>query len=129
MINNSGIKLLALLVTAVVLLILWLPGDVVEAILRWVRDLLPWQPSPPSDAAGHVDKLIHFGLFALSAGLLAEAWRQTPALHLLLIMLALALLTEAGQVFIPGRGWDWWDVLADVVGAALAIFLVRRWRR
>lgn len=119
------IRLLAVAVTIVVMIVLWLPGDVLESVARWARDWLPWQPTPSSDALGHTDKVVHFLLFAISGGLLALAWRQVPGGPLWGLMIALALVTEAGQIFIPGRGWDWWDVAADMVGAGVAIIIVR----
>jgi len=118
-------KILALVSTVLLLVVLWLPGDVLEAGGRWLRQWLPWQPSPSSDVLGHTDKVVHFVLFAISGGLLAYAWRHSPAWPLGLFMVALALVTEAGQVYIPGRAGDWWDVLADIVGAGLAIVIVR----
>lgn len=118
-------KILALIVTVIVLIVLWLPGDILEAAAQWVRNWLPWQPSPSSDALGHTDKIVHFALFAISGGLLAFAWHQLPGWQLWAFMMVLALITEAGQIYIPGRGWDWWDVVADVVGAGVAIILVR----
>lgn len=118
-------KILALIVTVTVLIVLWLPGDVLEAGGRWLRQWLPWQPSPPTDVLGHTDKIVHFLLFALSGGLLAYAWYLIPGWQLWLGMIALALLTEAGQIYIPGRAGDGWDALADIAGASAAILLIR----
>lgn len=122
-------KMLALASTVIVMIILWLPGDVLEAAAQWVRHWLPWQPSPSTDALDHTDKVVHFALFAISGGLLAFAWRQVPGWQLWALMIVLAVITEAGQIYIPGRGWDWWDVLADALGAGVAIMLVRTIKR
>lgn len=86
----------------------------------------------------HWDKLVHFGLYAVLAGLALRvlslreaAWH--PFLRCATVVAcvtAFGLLDEFTQPF-TGRDFDWFDWLADAVGAVsgiVAYALVRRLR-
>jgi len=79
------------------------------------------------------DKLIHGLLFLTQAALLERAWPRstsppTRAWLAVLVALLYGLALEGAQEMVPGRGWQWSDVLADGVGAALWP-LFAAWRR
>lgn len=86
-------------------------------------------PRPPEIRAGGfpLDKLTHFGLYAVEGFLLVRAVRWPgPARfswgRVLAIVGTLALwgaLDEAHQEWIPGRKMDAADLAADVAGAAV----------
>ena len=102
----------ALLWTVLVAVLLGLPGDEIP-------DPGPWD---------WVDKPVHAALFAvhfaLLAGGLAGGRRPMAAA---LASGAFALVMEAVQLWVPGRGWEWWDLVADLVGIAIAwAWLARR---
>lgn len=82
------------------------------------------------------DKVVHAGLFAVMATLLAMSrktlsWRWL-ACCLLLTMLV-GLLDEVHQHFLPGRSADVSDWVADSLGAGVALLVLkwaeRRWVR
>ena len=98
------------------------------AISELVGDL-----KPEVDAWDWLDKPVHALLFAIHCGLLAlslgssapggRAWMVAlPASGLYAVVL------EALQIPVPGRYWEWWDVVADLGGAALGAFVVARSR-
>ena len=71
------------------------------------------------------DKVIHLLLFAGLA--FTTRWRFGPTRAGLLAVLALAPLSELIQAgLLPDRSGDPFDVLADLVGAALGWLLARR---
>lgn len=85
--------------------------------------LLFFWSSPPSGPQGiaHLDKVVHFALFFV----VAASWHYAFRLPYWVSMLALTaygIAIEVIQHYIPGRGADVWDVVADVAGAA-AFFL------
>ena len=102
-------------------------------VLCWTpRGSLPISEHAPSLLHQlHVDKFVHFGIFAVFAAL----WRRnggrraTPLIAIAGI--ALAIRTELGQeTTIVNRDGDFWDGLADsagvFVGLVFAGYLARR---
>lgn len=85
----------------------------------------------------HQDKLIHFAFYAGGAGALAGALARTFSLSgawllaLTVLLLSLAgALDEYNQQFVPGRmGMDPYDWVADILGAACGVVVLRRLRR
>jgi len=71
------------------------------------------------------DKLAH-GLGWFILGIPASAMAQTHVgrLRAFVACLAFGLLTELGQVLVPGRSFELLDLVADGVGAALGIAVV-----
>lgn len=114
--------------SVIMLLVLFLPGSVTPE----VTPLIP-----------HLDKLIHIGIFGVFSWLLAMSFpisfapkarieRKQGALYnrlqfyLLFGVILFALLSEIIQAYlIPGRGGDFWDFMADLIGIALGALLSR----
>lgn len=87
-----------------------------------------WSPAPdgvPSLFAG-ADKLVHVGLYFLLAAAILWGHRITwiEAGATIILAYVAGLFMEVGQSQIPGRSPDSRDVLADVIGAALAVVTV-----
>jgi hypothetical protein len=101
-------------------------ADYPWAIMRWFRIAFViafavqlwalYVPRPPSVETGlPLDKVVHLGLFAVVTWLgLKAGWRWVVPL-----MVLQAFVSELIQWFMPNRGGDWWDLLADLAGVAL----------
>jgi len=50
---------------------------------------------------------------------------KKAAIFTFLITLLYGLFDEIHQLFIPGRFFDWWDFVADLIGSLLGIVLVK----
>ena len=83
---------------------------------------------------GGVDKLKHFGAYfvlSILLGFSLHLQNRFPKLSkrwmvfTLIITSIYGLLDEGHQIFIPGRAFDWWDLVADVAGSILGIFIVK----
>jgi hypothetical protein len=99
------LKVLTIVATLVVLVAVMLPGDDV----------------PDFDLPG-LDKVVHAILFGCWALALRFDWDRLRARPLLLMAAVAVLgpLTEAMQLFSPGRSFELLDIAADLAGAALA---------
>lgn len=78
----------------------------------------------------HFDKIVHFFLFGLQFGLAAQAYiaaaRRPPYRTLMLLALLYAAGSEAAQhYFTATRQADIRDGIADLAGAAAALYLVK----
>lgn len=73
-----------------------------------------------------LDKIGHALLFGIPAAL---AW-ALRAPWVVLLLVGHALVSEPLQHhLVPGRMMDPWDAVADLVGIALGVALVRAWRQ
>jgi VanZ family protein len=77
----------------------------------------------------HQDKLVHFGIFNMLAGLVwwsvpAPCGRGTPGTVLVLALLAYGAGIECLQPLMPGAGrtFEWIDLLLDAAGVVLGIW-------
>ncbi|MCL4409430.1 VanZ family protein [Aliidiomarina haloalkalitolerans] len=95
--------------------------------------LIQSPPTPQTMRFEHADKIAHFGLFFILAGSLHLAFRPRVWVGLLLL-LVYGIVIEVVQHYVPGRGADPWDLVADMVGALtfyalrLAVKIPRRRR-
>jgi len=113
------------------ILYLWLP------LLAWMGLIfgLSAQPDLPHPDIGWADLVLSNGAHAFVFGVLAGLWmralggRRHAWLVALLLTMLYALSDEFHQLFVPGRCADPWDLLADGVGAVLALALWQRWQR
>lgn len=84
--------------------------------------ILLWFPTvdTPSTAAWHMDLLVHMGLFWVLGG---WSWPASPGGRVNLIRWAfltvgIAVLGESGQLYIPGRSFQFLDLWINVAGIA-----------
>lgn len=106
------------------------------AYLLFLLVLTHWpNPWPNRGEPQHLDKLVHFTLYGVLAGLAGGALTRhgstTTARNLLgvlLLAVAFGLADEATQPY-TGRDFDWWDWLADSLGAATGVLTLSAWRR
>ncbi len=98
------------------------PNHRLKVILAWSLALaLAWWSLHPLPLGlrlcCHLDKLAHFGSFALVGGL----WFRTFAsLFWRPLGLGYGVLLEIGQAWVPGRTFDHYDLAANLAGIALA---------
>ena len=78
-----------------------------------------------------IDKLVHAGLFGLCGWALVRGWMSSARQWLVFYipLLALGALTEGVQHFVPGRGADLLDLVADGVGTSIGVFVAFRQTR
>jgi VanZ family protein len=108
----------------------WIP------VVAWVAVILvitSW-PSPP--IPGHspdgIDKVVHFSMYGVLGVLVARATDLSSGIRMAMVLAAIAAfaaLDEWHQEWIPDRGADVMDWVADVAGAtAGAVAMTRRAR-
>lgn len=116
------------------------PFTLLLLLLIWVACLIPL-PETPFDSVTLMDKWVHFVMFgslALCAGVEyvrahKRSWRMVRLLLVSGIMSALTGgLVELAQAYCTGgtRSGDWFDFLADVIGAGLGFLFcipVAKW--
>jgi VanZ family protein len=113
------------------LLYLWLP------LLAWMGLIfyLSAQPDLPHPDTGWLGLALSSGAHVFVFGVLAILWarvlgeRRYALLVAFLLTMLYALSDEFHQAFVPGRYPDPWDLLADGLGAVLALALWRRCHR
>lgn len=117
----TWLRLITVLWALLVAVALLLPGDAMPERLPWLEWLSGW-----------ADKLGHFTLFAVLAGLLwrslGERRRQARPVALAVALAALyGLALELAQLRIAGRSLETLDLAANLIGAltgpSLALWL------
>jgi VanZ family protein len=120
----------------------WIPAVLFFSFLMWI--IISADLSAPNffvQLAGSVpygDKIGHVGLYATLALLLNVATQARQLniggrrVHIgVLLTLGFALLEEGSQLFFPSRNFELMDMLADLLGVAMAAWLTTlycRWR-
>lgn len=105
-------------------------------LLLPVSDLAGWMPAVPwmrlamVFAGWGLDKLVHGTLFGAFTWLAAHSARalalRRPAPTVFFTASAYAIASEAAQLVVPGRRAELSDLLADLVGVGLGLWLARR---
>ncbi|MEM8962216.1 MAG: VanZ family protein [Acidobacteriota bacterium] len=92
-----------------------------------VATLTPGDPSPGDGwfaaLPDGTDKIVHVVLFAIET-VLVTRWLGFRSI-VLVIVASLAIGTEIAQVWIPYRGFEIGDLLADGLGCALGVVIGR----
>lgn len=80
-------------------------------------------PAPPKSLSTGWDKSDHLGAFAVLAiaGRIAWGSKLRNQLALGAYLVALGILIEVMQMFVPLRQADWHDVVADALGVVLGL--------
>ncbi len=112
---------------------LLMKGDTLEDAGWWFEipdwlEALARELQPGADK--WADKLVHFVLFFVLAWLVQRCFPGTDGdsaveRRTLAVTLPYIVVLYAGQIPIPGRGWETLDVLAGFAGAAAALALLR----
>lgn len=102
-------------------------GIVILLIL--VAILMPGSSVPKVGVPG-IDKVVHLGMFfTLTATFNVEyLWHNKYLPHVLLTFMSIfifAVSTEVIQLFASNRSCDLKDLLADMIGAVIAIFIIK----
>ena len=79
----------------------------------------------------YVDKVLHFTAYALLGALFLRAFKTTRIKHHLKLIFVLSVLfsalygisDEIHQSFVPYRTADYRDVLADILGSILGVYI------
>lgn len=98
--------------------------------------VLSHQQKPPTigsdpELSAIFGHLVAYGVLALAmlgAFMTAGMSFRQAAFAAIGMSLAFGLTDEVHQRFVPGRHADPWDLLADLVGATVAVGLVASWR-
>jgi VanZ family protein len=96
---------------------------VILAITSWPGSAVPSPPTIP-----HVDKVLHAVLYGVLGWLVGRSWTRVSWrrwVGSLVAIAAFAAIDEWHQRLIEGRSADRYDWLADVLGAAGGMSLVR----
>jgi len=76
----------------------------------------------------HIDKVAHFGIFAILSALLWKGFKVSPVTALI-VLGAYGGSIELAQHYFTRRHGDWFDLLADI-GGVISFYLVRSvWHR
>jgi len=105
------------------LAVLMMPGSIIDVAKSWALGWWPWRGSGIGSGVFSVDKLIHLALFGFCGWALVHGWMSSARRWLLFYvpLLAFGVVTEVLQHFVPGRGADPLDLVADGVGASLGM--------
>ncbi|WP_416138736.1 VanZ family protein [Halomonas sp. HK25] len=104
---------------------LWAALAVAGALAIALGSLTPGSQMPSSLPW---DKANHFVGYVGLAGLIGLAGVRLPLAFLMAVLFGITI--EYAQVPVPGRsGGDWWDILANSLGAGFAVTLLHLLRR
>ncbi|MEM6822720.1 MAG: VanZ family protein [Verrucomicrobiota bacterium] len=94
-------------------------------MLLLILGLLP-DPNPDFPFWGNlpVDKVIHFGVYALWGMVVAKAW--TVTIFLASLSGLAASFQEFTQIWVVGRSFEGMDILANLLGLGLGMILVMK---
>jgi VanZ family protein len=110
----------------------WLPL-VVYCAMVFMQSAYPAPEKLPSFFL--MDKMIHFTLYAVMGLLFYRAYKILPLAHRPQLLMLLSFVSaslygisdEIHQYFVPYREADFFDVVADALGAACGVYLYHYW--
>lgn len=103
-------------------------------ILLFTLTSIPKLPTPIKSELG-IDKIAHFSVYLL---LIFFYYKKNEDLQfkvllrrILLILIFVPLLDELHQIPIPGRHFSIYDIIADILGILVMIFVIvlRSWKK
>lgn len=105
-----------------------LPAFLWSVMILYVT-LIPGKDVPEVNIS---DKLIHFGVFAglltlTYSGLLKEGI-GSPLRKAIIYSLLMGIVTECLQMFIPGRSFSYFDLIANIAGILVPVLFIRKLR-
>ena len=113
------------------LIILVIPGSVIDWLALWAYQWWPWPSSGLASGSISIDKFIHAVLFAVCGALIVKGWMEQIGRWqwVFLSLMGYAMFTEFLQLLVPGRGASVGDLLADCIGAGIGMFWAFRFFR
>jgi hypothetical protein len=83
-----------------------------------VGELLPGASAPMKwvGETGISDKVLHFGAYLVLAGIPVYGFARPRGVRWALAMIALGAALELAQKLVPGRSFEWGDMLANTAG-------------
>ncbi len=110
------------------LLIYWLP-IIIYCLLIFIQSSYPSIKRAPE--LPHIDKVLHFVAYALLGALFLRAFKTSRIKNNVKLMLILSVLLsslygisdEIHQYFVPYRDADLMDVLADMLGGIMGVYI------
>ncbi len=110
------------------LLIYWFP-ILIYCLLIFIQSSYPSIKSVPE--LPYIDKVLHFFAYALLGALFLRALKTTRIKNKLKLVLILSVLLsslygisdEIHQYFVPHRDADLMDILADMLGAIMGVYI------
>lgn len=98
------------------------------SVLIIVAVLIPGPNLPDVGMFGGLDKIVHIGMFGTWAVAVRYDFHRVPFRFFLvfLIGVSFSLFTEALQILVEGRSFDWFDFVADAGGLALGLAISKR---
>jgi VanZ family protein len=100
---------------------------IVVSVLILIAVLLPGSNLPEVGWFGF-DKIVHFGMFATwVVAIRYDLYPKNFRFHLVFLAgLFFSVLTEVLQIFIDGRNFDLYDVLADGAGVIVGLLVSKK---
>jgi VanZ family protein len=109
----------------------WIPAAT-GAIAIFIASAQPGTAYPQLGVPG-VDKLVHFTVYGLLGAACAFGLTRSCSVRAARMALAAAAMAaaygatdEAHQLFVPHRSFDWFDLVADAVGALVGAAVFAR---
>lgn len=85
---------------------------------------------PKNDLLVHIDKVVHFGMFAMLYYLVAKAIKppisNTQKVVSFIYVCIYAVFTEYLQLVLKDRSYDMFDIIANIMGASIAFLFFNR---
>lgn len=102
----------------------WIPAAAWAGVIFYLSS----QPTVPAPGVPGMDKVLHFGAYAVLGWLLAFAVDRArlPLIVGVVLGLLYGVSDEIHQAYVPGRSPDLLDWMADAAGVAAATFLYAR---
>ena len=79
----------------------------------------------PTNNLYNLDKLVHFGAYFVSALLFTIAFSHIPRKNIALMFFSFGFCMEIAQLFIETRSFSVADLMANLAGILLAIYLYK----
>ncbi len=101
-------------------------------LLLFILTSIPGSSMPK--IIGVSDKVEHLGAYFILSLLITFTFHLQTKIKILsrksfvfsfIIVSFYGFFDEVHQIFIPGRMFDWWDLVADMLGALLGILIVK----
>jgi VanZ family protein len=98
--------------------------SLIVSVLIVIAVLIPGSSIPDVEFIG-VDKFVHIAMFSSWAIAIGYDFPSTRPWLVFILGLGFSIFTEFLQLFIEGRSFDFYDMIADAGGLLLGLILIR----